>query len=352
MCVYIYVCVCVCIYTHIQRERECMYLRGGGGGVYIYHSTHKMRDAKMVTLYKNKGDKGGCNNYRGISLLSVVDKIFLGSWRNACKGWPTASCQRHSLDLRLVDQWLIWSLHCTSCRKIAGNKENHCSAPSLIWQRPLILWAWDHSITYWKKQLSTYPFPINHLFSRGHECVHSIQWKYISLSKWGVVLNWVVSWHPLALPFTLLPSFNMPLMGTRMEFTSEPASMDLFSIWKDWSRNDWRLKCRLENCSADDATIAIHSGIELRRLADHLAEACNLFGLTISVKKTEVIGQGTNSPPEIKLGGESLKTVDKFVYLGSTITSTLSLDEELTSRIGKATATLKKKLVKRAWGKW
>ena len=68
-------------------------------------------------------------------------------------------------------------------------------------------------------------------------------------------------------------------------------------------------------------------------------EACDLFELAINVKKTEVIGKWTNSPPEIKRCGESLQTVDKFVYLGSIITSTLSLDEELTSRIGKAAAT-------------
>ena len=35
-----------------------------------------MRDANVVTLYKNKGDRGDCNNYRGISLLSIVGKVF------------------------------------------------------------------------------------------------------------------------------------------------------------------------------------------------------------------------------------------------------------------------------------
>ena len=34
-----------------------------------------MRDAKIVTLFKNKGDHSHCNNYRGISLLSVVGKV-------------------------------------------------------------------------------------------------------------------------------------------------------------------------------------------------------------------------------------------------------------------------------------
>ena len=42
---------------------------------------------------------------------------------------------------------------------------------------------------------------------------------------------------------------------------------------------------------ADDAAIATHSEIELQRLVDRLAEAYDVFGLTISVKKTEVIGQ-------------------------------------------------------------
>ena len=39
------------------------------------HIPQYMRDANIVTMYKNKGDRSDCNNYRGISLLSIVGKV-------------------------------------------------------------------------------------------------------------------------------------------------------------------------------------------------------------------------------------------------------------------------------------
>ena len=35
-----------------------------------------MRDGKIITLFKNKGERSDCNNYRGISLFSVIGKVF------------------------------------------------------------------------------------------------------------------------------------------------------------------------------------------------------------------------------------------------------------------------------------
>ena len=36
------------------------------------------RSTVIVPLYKGKGERSECKNYRGISLLSVVGKIYAG----------------------------------------------------------------------------------------------------------------------------------------------------------------------------------------------------------------------------------------------------------------------------------
>ncbi|KAI8498396.1 hypothetical protein Bbelb_235980 [Branchiostoma belcheri] len=89
------------------------------------------------------------------------------------------------------------------------------------------------------------------------------------------------------------------------------------------------LKGYLELLFADDAALTAHKESALQGLLDSLARACDLFCLTISVKKTEVMGQGTPVPPLITLHGNPLRTVDRFTYLGSVMTSTHSLDEEI-----------------------
>ena len=38
------------------------------------------RFAMIVPLYKSKGERTECSNYRGISLLSVLGKFIQGSW--------------------------------------------------------------------------------------------------------------------------------------------------------------------------------------------------------------------------------------------------------------------------------
>ncbi|XP_055489048.1 uncharacterized protein LOC129695774 [Leucoraja erinacea] len=97
---------------------------------------------------------------------------------------------------------------------------------------------------------------------------------------------------------------------------------------------------------ADDA--AVVSQQELQSLLDRFYQACKDFGLTISLKKTNVLGQDTEAPLVITIDDYELDAVHQFTYLGSTITANLSLDTNIDKRIGKAATTLAR-LTTRVW---
>ena len=99
---------------------------------------------------------------------------------------------------------------------------------------------------------------------------------------------------------------------------------------------------------ADDVAMASHQLDGLQRLMAKFSDACNFFSLTISQKKTQVMGQATPAPPCITINEEELKVVHQFQYLGFTTTDTLLLDVELSKCIGKSSTTLSK-LTKRVW---
>lgn len=59
--------------------------------------------------------------------------------------------------------------------------------------------------------------------------------------------------------------------------------------------------------------------------------------------------QDVPAPPSICIDNKKLKITDQFSYLGSKVTSDVSLNAEISKRITKAT-TVMAKLNKRVWG--
>ena len=65
----------------------------------------------------------------------------------------------------------------------------------------------------------------------------------------------------------------------------------------------------------DNVAMESHQQEGLQRIMDKFSDACNLFSLTISQKKTQVMGQATAAPPCITVSGEELKLFTSFSTL-------------------------------------
>ena len=75
---------------------------------------------------------------------------------------------------------------------------------------------------------------------------------------------------------------------------------------------------------------------------DQVSDSCDSYDLTISIKKTEVVYQPAPGKPykepTITVKGQRLQIVDKFTYLGSTLSRVVHIDDEVNFRIAKASA--------------
>ena len=89
---------------------------------------------------------------------------------------------------------------------------------------------------------------------------------------------------------------------------------------------------------ADDLALLAHNQNQMQDKTCRLETFSAKTGLRINLRKTELIKINTTANTPITVGGEPIKEVKSFVYLGSTITKQGGTDEDETSRIGKARA--------------
>ena len=91
---------------------------------------------------------------------------------------------------------------------------------------------------------------------------------------------------------------------------------------------------------ADDLAENDKSEEKMKGAVYRMSKACDNFQLTISTKKTEVVHQPAHgkpySEPTITVNGQKLQIVDKFAYLGSTLSRAVHIDDEFTARTAKA----------------
>ena len=310
-----------------------------------------MRDAKIITLYKNKGDRSDCNNYRGISLLSIVGKVFarvvLARLQVLAERiYPESQCgfraERSTIDMIFSVRQLqekcreqqmplyIAFIDLTKAFDLVSRKglfqllKRIGCPPQLLSITASFHDDMKGTISYDGE--ASEPFPMRSGVKQG--CV-------LAPTLFGIFFS-----------LLLKVAFGQSTEGVHLHTRSDGK---LFNLARLRAKTKVRTVLIREMLFADDAALSSHTEEVLQGLMDRFSHACKEFGLTISIKKTKVMGQDVSVPPAISIDNELLEVTDHFTYLGSTITSNLSLDAEIDKRIAKAAAVMAQ-LSKRVWG--
>ncbi|XP_048004286.1 uncharacterized protein LOC125240437 [Leguminivora glycinivorella] len=309
-----------------------------------------MRDANVVTLYKGKGDRGDCNNYRGISLLSIVGKAFARATlaklqKLADRVYPEAQCgfraQRSTVDM-------IFSLR---------QLQEKCREQS----SPLIVAFVDLNKAFdTVSREGLYSVLVNigcppkllkivQSFHEGMEAtiLHNCETSAPFDVRRGVRQGCVLAPTLFGIFFSVLlkVAFGDDLQGIHLYTRADGQMYNLARLKSKRHRKDFFVDSLL---FADDAAFVAHSESQLQTIMDKFQKACDLFSMSVNAKKTVILAQGCSEQPTIVLNGAPLEVISKFCYLGSLVSCNLSLDAEIDSRIGKAATTFGR-LRTRAW---
>ena len=316
-----------------------------------------LRDAVIITLYKNKGERSDCSNYRGITLLSIAGKIFARVLLNrlvpiiADDHIPETQCgfraNRGTTDMVFVLRQLQ-----EKCRE--QNKGLYVTFVDLTKAFDTVsrkgLWLILERLGCPPKFLSM----IIQLHENQHGQVrfnsdHSEPFPIVNGVKQGCVLA----------P-TLFSIFFSVMLKQAMEGLDDDEAVyiryrldgSLFNLRRLQAHTKTREQMFRDLLFADDAALVAHTERALQCLTSCFSEAAQLFGLEVSLKKTEVLHQPAPREeyrlPHITIGETVLKNVHQFTYLGCTITSNAKIDREVDNRLAKSNSAFGR-LYDRVW---
>ena len=298
-----------------------------------------LNNASIMTIYKNKGDKRDCNNYCGISLLSVAGKclaeIILRCLVSSITDniLPESQCG-FQLGHSTVD--MIFSLRLL---------QEKCGEQ----QRSLYITFMDPTKAFdtvgrdelWKLlpkfSCSLHLTNIIHQFHEGMKGHINIcgelsdQFPINNCVKQGCVL--APTLFGLYFTAVLQDATSGLNSGVFLQTRTDGGLLNLARLRGKRKVRDIIVH---ELQFADDCALVTNSLEDIQEITSHFASAAKDFRLNISLKKTEVLYQPTPSScyeePTVLINDTHLKPITKFYYLASIMSSAASLDMEVESR--------------------
>ena len=96
----------------------------------------------------------------------------------------------------------------------------------------------------------------------------------------------------------------------------------------------------IRNVFADAAALVAHSEVTLQDLISCFVHAYTDIGLTINLKKTNIMGQDIRNAPSISTGNQTLEMVEKFTYFTYAVSKSSTLEAELSKHIGRSVSAM------------
>ena len=138
----------------------------------------------------------------------------------------------------------------------------------------------------------------------------------------------------------LMDAFKDSDVGIKLRYQLDEKRFNL-------KRLQAKTKTRIESIRdflfADGCALIVSTEADMQHSVNLFSVACTNFGLTISTKKTEVLHQPISSSdqnkPSISVNGQKLSNVNRFTYLGSTLSQEVHIDDEINTRIARASSS-------------
>ncbi|BHF78320.1 hypothetical protein SprV_0602143300 [Sparganum proliferum] len=282
------------------------------------------KDATIGHLYKRKGNRQVCDNYRGISLLNIAGKIFARI--------PLNRLNNH------LEQGLLLESQC-------GFRRHRGTTDMIFAARQL-----QEKCQERRTHLYSTFVDLTKAFDTLHDRMMARVTDNGAVSEAFAVTNGVKQGCVLA-PTLFSIMFSAMLMdayrderhpGIRIEYRTDGHLLN---------QRRMHFQSRVSTTTvhellfADDCALNAISKEDMQRSMDLFSiAACENFGLVINTQKTVVMHQPPppntatphNAPSQISVNGTQLQVVENFPYLGSTPSRSTKIDDEVARRISKA----------------
>ena len=315
----------------------------------------ELKDASIVHLYKRKGNRQSCDNHRGISLLSIAGKILARVLLN-----------------RLIDHLEDGLLPESQC----GFRQGRSTADMIFAARQLQEKCQEQNVSLYTtfvdltKAFDTVcreglwgimakfgcPDKFISLVRQFHDGMQASVQDNGEYSEPFPVTNGVKQGCVLAptlfsmiFSAMLTDAFRLGDIGVDFRFRTDGK---LFNLRRLQAKTKVQEDIARDFLFADDCALNAGTQSNMQESMNQFAKACDDFGLTISIKKTEVMHQpaptAPYTEPVIMVNGEKLTVAEKFIYLGSTLSCSVSIDGEVSYRIARASSAFGR-LRERVW---